>query len=570
MTVYSRAALIAAVSLVSLPAGAGWLSLCDKLSSGADGRRYLSPDGGETTLLVADAPVAGCGQVEIPVPADSIRWAGLIPQDVAARLDAGVSLLGEASGDNALVSEVIPTTDAPPAVHTRPVALVLGANTLPQLDLQLFGNPGRASVQREAGGLTLSCKAGANASGVLLTAEQYVLPVGASLQAIMRYAATGDFSVAFSDTEQLAREAPVRLGQLAGGSALEDTVFRLPPVVAPEPHGFSVLCPKTGAKLQLRALELRAGVASPVDRRATWVWQGRPALDDVDAFVAALLADDIQTLFLAVPLAGQPLAVANPNDLGTLIERADELGIETWAVEGDPAAVTKQGRAHFLQRTRALAAFNARQDASRRLHGVQYDIEPYLLPGFDLARNAWLREYLDTLRELRNELAVPMEAAVPFWWSGLSVDGKPLLTAMQPLVDGLTIMNYRTNLEQLQRLAEPYLAWGAEQQRYVRIALESVALPDQSLTHFRRGRTGRLWQLQLGEANVLVLLDKPAGNPAGPTFARAYTTQVPASGTTFRGQREQLNQVLPELVRHWSAWPSFAGPALHGYLESYD
>ena len=67
----------------------------------------------------------------------------------------------------------------------------------------------------------------------------------------------------------------------------------------------------------------------------------------------------------------------------------------------------------------------------------------------------------------------------------------------------------------LQRPAEPYLAWGAEAQRYVRIALESVALPDQSLTHFRRGRTGRLWQLRVGEADVLVLLAEPAGNPAG-------------------------------------------------------
>jgi len=159
---------------------------------------------------------------------------------------------------------------------------------------------------------------------------------------------------------------------------------------------------------------------------------------------------------------------------------------------------------------------------------------------------------------------------VPFWWSGLTVDGQPLLTAMQPLVDGLTIMNYRTNLEQLQRLAEPYLAWGVKQQRYVRIALESVELPDQSLTHFRRGRTGRLWQLRVGDADVLVLLDKPAGNPAGVTFSRAYTTQVPASGTTFNAQRELLEQSLPALVRHWSAWPSFAGAALHGYLKTYD
>jgi len=570
MNTFARIALIAATLLVSSPADAGWLSLCDNAANGMDGRRYLSPDGRETTLLVTEEPVNGCRQLELPVPAGSIRWAGLIPQDVAARLDAGVSLLSENSTDATLVSEVIPAREAPSAPHARPVALVLGTNTLPQLDLQVFGNPSRATAQRAASGLALHCEAGASTAGLLLTAGQSVLPVGANLQAVMRYSATANFPVAFSDAGQLAREAPVRLGQLGERSAAENAVFRLPAVVAPELHGFSVLCPDTEATLHLLALELRGGVSTEVAERATWVWQGATALEDADNFITALLADNIHTLFLAVPLAGEPLAVADADSLATLIERAHELGIETWAVEGDPAAVTRQGREHFVKRTRAIAAFNASQSEGRRLSGVQYDIEPYLLPGFDLAREAWLHEYLDTLRELRSELSVPMEAAVPFWWSGLTVDDKPLLTAMRPLVDGLTIMNYRTNLEQLQRLAEPYLAWGVRQQRYVRIALESVALPDQSLTHFRRGRTGRLWQLRLGEANVLVLLADPAGNPAGPTFSRAYTTQVPASGTTFRGQRDQLDGSLPTLVRHWSAWPSFAGAALHGYLESYD
>lgn len=562
--------LLIAISLVSLPTSASWLALCEHTASGTDGRRYLSPDGRQTTLVVADAPMDGCRQVEIPVPAAAIRWAGLIPKDVAARLDAGVSLLGEDAGDAALVSEVIPAREAPPPAHARPVALTLGENSLPNWDLQVFGNPERATVRREAGGLALRCDAGGNSAGLLLTASQYVLPVGAKLQVLMRYSATADFPIAFSDAEQLVREAPLGLGKIPRHSVASNAVFQLPPVVTPEAHGLSLLCPDTGSELHLQALELRAGGAARINKRATWVWRGRPALDDVDAFIAALLADNIHTLFLAVPLAGQPLAVADVDSLATLIERANALAIETWAVEGDPAAVTAQGRAHFLARTRALAAFNASQSENRRLRGVQYDIEPYLLPGFDLAREGWLRAYLDTLRQLRSELSVPMEAAVPFWWSGLTVDGKPLLTAMQPLVEGLTIMNYRTNLEQLQRLAEPYLAWGVKQQRYVRIALESVELPDQSLTHFRRGRTGRLWQLRVDDADLLLLLAEPAGNPAGPTFSRAYTTEVPASGTTFRGQRELLQESLPTLVQHWSAWPSFAGAALHGYLESYD
>lgn len=570
MKSWLRVSLFTLTCIVCTPANASWVSLCEAPTPSTSGRRYLSPDGRETALGVSDTPTPGCEVLEIPVPATAIRWAGLIPEEVAAHLDSGVSLLSEKGSDTAQISEVIPTRDAPPPAHARPPVLVLGSNVLAQLDLQVFGEPGRASAQREAGGIKLRCEAGANAAGLLLTASQYVLPVGAQLRTVMRYTATADFRLAFSDADHLNREAPLSLGLLAPRRAAANTVFPLPPVIATEPHGFSLLCPDGAGELRIETLELRGGLAAIDARRATWVWRGDLALADIDDFIAALLADDIRTLFLAVPMAGTPPAVSNADSLATLIARTHELGIQTWAVEGDPAAVTRRGREHFLQRTRALAAFNAGQPEGRRLLGVQYDIEPYLLPGFELAREDWLREYLDTLRQLRNELSVPMEAAVPFWWSGLSVDGQPVLTAMQPLVDGLTIMNYRTDPEQLQRLAEPYLAWGVRQQRYVRIALESVALPDQTLTHFRRGHRGRLWQLKLGNADVLLLLANPAGNPSGPTFSRAYSTEIPASGTTFRGRRKQLDQSLPTLVQHWSAWPSFAGAALHGYLETYD
>lgn len=558
-----------ALLLACLPADAGWLILCDSKTNTVEGRRYLSPDGRDKTLLVADSPIAGCAQLEIPVPADAVHWTGLIPRDTAMRLDAGVSLLTRDTTDGLLVSEVIPAKPAPAPLHARPPMLLLGSNTLPRLDLQVFGNPARAQVRRTSGGLALTCAAGANVAGLLVTARHAMLPVGANLQIAVRYSATADFSVAFANAEGLTRQTPMRLGPLVANRTGASVAFPLPPITTAEPHGFSLRCPGSDASLQLRSLELRAAGSRENTRRATWVWQGDVALAEPAALLRELLANDIRTLFLAVPLTGEPPAVADTDALAALIERAREHHIETWAVEGDPAAVTHQGREHFLRRTRALAAFNAGQPEQRRLHGVQYDIEPYLLGGFELAREAWLREYLETLGALRNAWSLPMEVAVPFWWSGLTVDGMPLLAAMHPFVDGLTVMNYRSDPEQLQRLAAPFLAWGVRQQRYVRIALESVALPDQSLAHFRRGRSGRLWQLRLGQTDVLVLLAAPGHNPAGETFSRAYVTDVPAGRTTFHGRPGQLAEHLPALVRHWSAWPSFTGAALHGYLKSF-
>ena len=246
-----------------------------------------------------------------------------------------------------------------------------------------------------------------------------------------------------------------------------------------------------------------------------------------------LLNEGFRTVFVALPMAGSPAQVEHSAALADFFARAAALGIEVWAVEGDPRAVTDAGRPSFLERTRALARFNAAQPAASRLKGVQYDIEPYLVPGFELERDAWLRAYLATLRELRAELPVPVEAAVPFWWLDLDLDGQPFVESLSEVVDGLTIMNYRTDADDLQRFAEPYLAWGVREQRHVRIALEFIDLPAQQLWHFRPGQPGRLWHVRLEQADVLLLLDSPRSNAVGRTFQRSYAHEIAATATTF-------------------------------------
>lgn len=308
----------------------------------------------------------------------------------------------------------------------------------------------------------------------------------------------------------------------------------------------------------------------PPTSRSTWIWDVSRVVDQADELLLQMQGAQIETVFVAVRMTGAPLRLAEPGALAKFIAAAGALDIDVWIVEGDPNAVSVEGRPHFLERTAALAAFNTEQPPARRFSGIQYDIEPYLVAGFQLHTNAWLRAYLQTFAELRAQLDVPIEAAVPFWWADLQVDGVPVLAEMSRLVNGLTVMNYRTDPKQLKRLAQPFLRWGVVHQRYVRVAVESVALPDQMLWHFRRGDRGRLWHLDLEGSDVLVLLNRPARNPSGATYHRSYAREVPASGTTFHGQRQLLEAALPDLMLSWSDWESFAGVALHGYFEAGD
>lgn len=72
--------------------------------------------------------------------------------------------------------------------------------------------------------------------------------------------------------------------------------------------------------------------------------------------------------------------------------------------------------------------------------------------------------------------------------------------------------------------------------------------------------------MEIGDETALLLLDKPATNPGGATFARSHDVAVPASKTTFHNQRRRLDELSPELSLQWSAWPAFKGIALHEYV----
>ncbi len=139
-----------------------------------------------------------------------------------------------------------------------------------------------------------------------------------------------------------------------------------------------------------------------------------------------------------------------------------------------------------------------------------------------------------------------------------------LLDHLAPLVDVVTVMNYRTNRQQILDFAEPFLAWAARSRRNVRIGLETGPIPDESMRVFRSSRDGELWLLPLGEYALVLLLDAPLTPPAGGAFAYSHTTRWRGSSITFRNNLSALREMLPLLEAEWRGWPSFSGVALHG------
>jgi hypothetical protein len=252
-------------------------------------------------------------------------------------------------------------------------------------------------------------------------------------------------------------------------------------------------------------------------------------------------------------------AVTSAAALAAFIRRAAVRGIAVWAVEGDPYAMLPSERGKFLGRAAALAAFNRAQPASARLRGVQFDIEPYLVPGYALAPDRWLAGYVDMLAALGPAVRMPIEAAIPFWFP-IDRWGERLAG----VVGSVALMDYRTHLDDIERYAAPVLAWGAVYHRAVHIGLEFGPLGGEERQLFRRAPQGQLWRITLAGQETLVLFRAAAENPSGPAYALASRRDIAEGGLSFRGREAAPPDLLPSLGQALAPWPSYAGIALHG------
>jgi hypothetical protein len=222
-------------------------------------------------------------------------------------------------------------------------------------------------------------------------------------------------------------------------------------------------------------------------------------------------------------------------------------------------------RAATVDRARAYAAYNRAAAPGERLRAMQFDVEPYLLDDAVLDPKARDREYLAMAQALHAAAGgMPLEFVVPFWWW----DKEALLAGLANASDGLAVMDYRTDPDDIVRFAAPFLDWGSRHGKRVRIALEAGRVAPELQRRYVRagaGEAGSLLLARAGEASVLVLLRQPVQEASGTLYRLSGERTLDGSATSFHGNRAQLHALLPGLERDLSAWASFGGLALHGW-----
>lgn len=452
---------------------------------------------------------------------------------------------------------------------TPSVALPFGQPLLPLLAATPFGSEERATVTHSAPGrVTLTCRRGERPAGLVLHAPGKHLPRAAAGSLRLAVAADAGFSVGLATAGQ-----DPRVLQPIGMAAAPATIsVPLPETgraaAAQAPDALVVVCPDTAATLSLTDAQLLPGGAPRAPARAGWAWKTDRWLDGGGDLLRAARQYRIRTLYISVQIDGGRLA--QPAALARFIRQASANGVAVWAVEGDPGMVLGPGRGQALRRLRAILQYQSAAAAHARLAGVQYDIEPYLLPGYAENPEDIALQWRDTLGELGAAAGpLPMDVVLPFWILG-SPGATQVLSSVRAPGRSITVMAYRSDPAAIQAAAEPLLAWGALNRVPVHVALEAGPLPDELTQHYALDHSAEksiMWTIPMDDTEMLVRLDRPLRLERGHGYQWTHDSLTPASQISFLGNWPRMRAAVDALQHVFPAWTSYAGMSLHGLLD---
>jgi hypothetical protein len=545
---------------MTLPAQAAWLHECP--TGAAPGGAIQAeakaggPGGVALRYVVTDqARVPGCTSVAL---APGARVETLYPLAPGEAPEDVILLHGNVADGRFAVSEHdLPSARPGPA---RPQPMPLRTNLLANMRVRTFGVEERVQATLADGRLRVTCRPGQRAAGAILTGPWFM--TRANVQLATTYAAQGGpFTWQVADEARRARDDAFDLGPLPAGDRAAR--FSLPARLDRAGwRQFVLLCPGTQAAIDIASLALEPAAAPRSAPRATWVWRPGDWIAGGPALLDWAKDHDIRTLFVTVPLK-DGVAVRAPDLLADFVRAAQGRGIDVYSVDGDPHMVLADEVPAAVKRVQAYAAYNAAQPPEARLRGVQFDVEPYLLPDNVLPPSRRDAAYVDMARALKAAAGpgLRLEFVVPFWWGR----NPALLDALAPHADALAVMDYRTDRGQIVDFAIPFLDWAAGHGRQVRIALEAGAIDPAVQRRYVKASDapGDMQVVDINGRKVVALLRQPLAAAGARLYRLQSTRTIDGSATTFHNDKAALVRLLPGLDADFGAWDGYAGIAIH-------
>ncbi|MDR3689360.1 MAG: hypothetical protein P4L46_08280 [Fimbriimonas sp.] len=183
-------------------------------------------------------------------------------------------------------------------------------------------------------------------------------------------------------------------------------------------------------------------------RRALWVWHGdrivqsESVTQELFRFVEAPKGDPkakVTVLFLSCSIGTQYAR----SSIAKFLAEAHRSGVRVDYLCGESNYGEPGHVEAGLGQVKAVLAFNRDQTEASRFDGIQFDVEPYALPGWP--KPSILSNYLAFLSACQSEILhsgqhLALGAAIPRWYDGADLHG--LYRSVLDRVDYVAVMDY--------------------------------------------------------------------------------------------------------------------------------
>lgn len=412
-----------------------------------------------------------------------------------------------------------------------------------------FGASGRCRAEKSGSDIVVACAEGADVSGISLQFSG-ALPSGAAAKAFVAAEGPAAFRLQF-----------VNPGEDATAPIAASAQLDLPlPHDTGAPLQLVILAPATGGELRLTDLRLLP-IPEPRPLNASaWAWQPDAWRKSGDLLIRSAIERGLTRLHVSLLIADGH--VLHTDELASFIRAASRRNIAVEAVEGDPRMALDEGLSHGLERARAIASYQQGASADTRLAGVQYDIEPYVLPDWGSAPSDYAG-WSAAVNALSRAVESPVDLVLPFWIAN-DAAGLAFLGDVEASVNGVTVMSYRADGALAADLAQPLLGWGVTAGKPVRIALEAGPVASESEETFVPAAKGQLALRETDGQVTATYHREPTTVPGARMYASRGTALTRSDRISFLGDEQRMVEAAHGVARVASAWDSFAGIGFHG------
>lgn len=291
-----------------------------------------------------------------------------------------------------------------------------------------------------------------------------------------------------------------------------------------------------------------------------WVWDYRAAITDPHAMIKACQNTGCSRLLIQIP------AISEDETLwasyATLFPFAKARHIDAFALDGYPEAIQEpMVLAAKVKKLLALVHWDA-------IAGVQVDIEPYLLPDF-FADASGPRRYLETIDHLKEATAgrTRLSVVMPFWFTSLTIQGRPIAYSVIDRVDEVAIMSYRTEIDEIQAIADDTLRYGTLAQVPVWLAVETTPLSVERHVVLRREGRREFADAYVDDDRHRLVMEPPPRSVDTPRrlvwFRVHHRVTVRPERVTFAGRSRTEVRAMVKTIAQETRHRSLAGVLIH-------